>query len=73
VAAVTARPWRAVAWVGGGPLPRIRVGRTSAATRAGLDRFVERWTEVGAAVDLWEVLPIPGVTDALQPSDSSAG
>jgi hypothetical protein len=53
------RPWRAVAYTPG--TPRRYVGGTSAATRAGLDAFVDRWGGLGLTVDVWEVLPVPEV------------
>jgi hypothetical protein len=59
---VSARPWRAVASLRFGPgIPPITLARTSAKTRPGLDRFVDRHAAEGAHVEVWEVLPVPEV------------
>lgn len=56
------RPWRAIAYLqGGSGAPRITLGRTSAVSRPGLDRFLDRWQAFGATVDVWEVQSIPEV------------
>lgn len=60
------RPWRAVAYSPGPP--RYYFGNTSAKTREGLGRSVTRWESLGLAVDVWEVLPVPAVEDALRES-----
>lgn len=59
---MTARPWRAVASLRfGSGTPPITLARTSAKTRQGLDRFVDRHVAEGAHVEVWEVLPVPEV------------
>jgi hypothetical protein len=65
------RPWRAVASLRFGT-GSIVLGRTSAASRAGLDRFVELHTGQGAHVEVWEVLPHPDITAAAHVSAEAA-
>jgi hypothetical protein len=58
---VTARPWRAAAYLSLGGGLRLYRARTSAKTRKGLEAFVERWRDQGCVVEEWEVLPHPAV------------
>jgi hypothetical protein len=68
---VTARPWRAAAYW---PWSyRVYVANAAAKTRAGLDRFVEEHRTAGRVVDVWQVLPLPGVTQGTQVADSPTG
>jgi hypothetical protein len=60
------RPWRAVAYLPGPP--RWHLSRTAAASREGLDRFVAQWQEVGATVEVWEVIPHPAISAAAERS-----
>lgn len=65
------RPWRAGAFLGqftGAPL----MGRASAKSRAGLERFVAHWKGQGCSVHVWEVLPEPRIEAAAraQPATS---
>lgn len=69
---MTARPWRAAAFLGdftGAPL----MGRAAAKTRPGLDRFIAHWTGYGCRVHVWEVLPIPEVARVTEPAGSPTG
>jgi hypothetical protein len=68
---VTARPWRAAAYVPG--QPRYYWGHASARTREGLSASVSRWTALGLVVEVWEVLRLPGVTQGTQTTDSPTG
>lgn len=71
---MTSRPWRAVASLRFGPgIPAVTLSRTSAKTRAGLDRFLERHTGDGAHVEVWEIQPIPEVARLTQVADSDGG
>lgn len=68
------RPWRAVASLRFGPgLAPLVLGRTSAASRAGLDRFVDRHTAAGARVEVWQVMPVPEVEAQLTSTGSTPG
>jgi hypothetical protein len=60
------RPWRAVAYSPGPP--RYYFGNTSAKTREGLSRSVERWRSLGLTVDVHEVLPHPEIAAAVDAS-----
>ena len=57
-----ARPWRAIAYRPDALAPNGRkrevTGRTSAASRAGLDRFIDRHEGDGDVVDVWRVQSI---------------
>lgn len=61
---MTARPWRAAAYAPGPP--RHWFGHTSAKTRDGLSRSVDRWRALGLTVEVWQVLPVPEVEAAAQ-------
>jgi hypothetical protein len=65
------RPWRAAAYTPGPP--RYWFGHTSAKTREGLSRSVDRWRSLGLTVEVWQVQPIPEVESLTQVADSSAG
>lgn len=58
----SARPWRAIAYRPDALAPNGRkrevTGRTAAATRAGLDRFVDQHETAGDVVDVWQVQPL---------------
>lgn len=69
---MTARPWRAAAYWPMHP-GRLYLASTAAKTRAGLDRFADSYRAAGARVDVWCVLPIPGVTGASQVQDAPPG
>jgi hypothetical protein len=71
---VTARPWRAAASYRLGPgFPAVVVGRCYRATERGLDRFVDGHRAAGCTVAVWQVLPLPGVTQGTQVADSPTG
>jgi hypothetical protein len=69
---VSARPWRAAAYVPLGS-SRYYTGSASAKTRAGLDRFVESRRSEGLVVDVWEVQPIREVAQLTQVASSGPG
>jgi hypothetical protein len=71
---MTARPWRAAAFYPMHP-GRYYAASASAKTRAGLDRFVTKWSDpfVGTTVEVWEVLPLTDVTDGTQIADRPRG
>jgi hypothetical protein len=64
------RPWRAVAYVAGPP--RYYFGNSSALTREGRHRSVNRWRELGLVVEVWEVLPIGGVAQLVEQHAATA-
>ncbi len=65
---MSARPWRAVAFIPLGPGLRHFIGNASAKTRPGLDGCITRWQNLGATVDVWEVLPEPTIAQAAERS-----
>jgi len=65
---VTARPWRATAYISLGPGLRHFIGNASAKSRDGLNHCIARWQDLGATVDVWEVLPLPDIAAAAEAS-----
>jgi len=64
---VSSRPWRAVASYRPGPgHPPVVVGRCYRATEAGLRRFTEEHEAAGCTVTVWQVQPLPGVTETAE-------
>lgn len=68
---MTARPWRAAAYYAIGGAMRHYMGHTSAKTRDGLDRFVDRHTAQGCTVDVWQVMEHPDVAALVTQASAS--